>query len=321
MIGAFAIWGTCASHCMIERLSIALTIDVLQRGEGGSVITILDGGMGQELIARSDSEPTPLWATQTLLQEPELVRAVHDDFFAAGAHVATTNSYAIHHDRLIRFGLDDQFEALHTAACEIACAARDAAGAGQVAGSIGPLIGSYQTGPLPENAEALFSEICRLQAPYVDHYLVETVCALDHLNPILNAVTGQGKPVWLAVSVDDQDGTKLRSGEALEQVLGQIDRADSLLINCATPEAVTSAIEVIKDCDKPFGAYANGFTKIAEKFVKVGATVDALSTRKDLTPELYANFAEEWANKGATIIGGCCEVGPAHIAELRRRLT
>ena len=69
------------------------------------MITILDGGMGQELIARSDGEPTPLWATQVLMEEPNLVRSVHDEFFAAGAMVATTNSYAIHRDRLITAGL------------------------------------------------------------------------------------------------------------------------------------------------------------------------------------------------------------------------
>ena len=106
------------------------------------MITILDGGMGQELIARSAAQPTPLWATKVLSDEPELVRAVHDGFFAAGAMVATTNSYAIHHERLIAAGLDDLFEPFHRAACEIACASRDAAGGGRVAGAIGPVIGS-----------------------------------------------------------------------------------------------------------------------------------------------------------------------------------
>ena len=47
------------------------------------MITILDGGVGQELIARNVAEPTPLWATKVLIEQPELVRAVHDDFFAA----------------------------------------------------------------------------------------------------------------------------------------------------------------------------------------------------------------------------------------------
>ncbi|MEM6618156.1 MAG: homocysteine S-methyltransferase family protein, partial [Pseudomonadota bacterium] len=117
------------------------------------------------------------------------------------------------------------------------------------------------------------------------------------------------------------DGTKLRSGEPLEKVLDCSDEADALLINCATPEAVTVAVNVIKDCGKPFGAYANGFTEITQSFVQVGATVQELSTRTDLTPEAYADFAEDWVRIGATIIGGCCEVGPAHIAELVRRLT
>ncbi|MEL7347171.1 MAG: homocysteine S-methyltransferase family protein [Pseudomonadota bacterium] len=285
------------------------------------MITILDGGMGQELIARSAAEPTPLWATQVMLDEPDLVRAVHDDFFAAGAMVATTNTYAIHHDRLIRFGIDDQFETLHRTACAVACAARDAAGGGRVAGAIGPLIGSYRTEPLPEDAEERFAEVCRVQAPFVDLFIIETVSALDHVRATLAGASGHGKPVWLSVSVDDDDGTKLRSGEPLEAVMDCIDGADALLVNCATPEAVTVAVDVIKGTDRPFGAYANGFTEITQSFVRVGATVRELSARTDLTPAAYAEFAERWAKMGATLIGGCCEVGPAHIAELVRRLT
>ncbi|WP_136440977.1 homocysteine S-methyltransferase family protein [Pacificoceanicola onchidii] len=285
------------------------------------MITILDGGMGQELIARSAAEPTALWSTKVLLDEPHLVRAVHDDFFAAGATVATTNSYAIHHDRLIRAGIDDQFESLHRAACEIACAARDAAGGGQVAGAIGPLVGSYRSDPLPEDAVERFAEVCGVQAPLVDLFLIETASTLEQVRATLAGAKGQGKPVWLAVSVDDQDGTKLRSGEPLEAVMGCCDGADALLINCATPEAVSTAVDMIKGVDLPFGAYANGFTGINPRFVQAGATVKELSARKDLTPQAYAAFAEDWAHKGATIIGGCCEVGPAHIAELARRLT
>ncbi|MEM9850406.1 MAG: homocysteine S-methyltransferase family protein [Pseudomonadota bacterium] len=285
------------------------------------MITIMDGGMGQELMARTEAQPTPLWATKVLAEEPDLVRAVHDDFFAAGATVATTNTYAVHRDRLLPVGLDHRFEQLHRTACEIASAARDAAGGGRVAGAIGPLIGSYQTGPQPADAKNRFAEVCRVQAPYVDMFLIETVCALNHVRNALTVASGFGKPIWLSVSVDDYDGTKLRSGEPLEKVLDCSDEADALLINCATPEAVTVAVNVIKDCGKPFGAYANGFTEITQSFVQVGATVQELSTRTDLTPEAYADFAEDWVRIGATIIGGCCEVGPAHIAELVRRLT
>lgn len=284
------------------------------------MITILDGGMGQELIARSAKEPTPLWSTKVMLDEPELVRAVHDDFFAAGAMVATTNSYAVHHDRLIPAGLDDQFEALHRTACEIACASRDAAGGGRVAGAIGPLTGSYRSDPLPDDAAERFAEICRIQAPFIDLFLVETVSAIDQVRATLAGASGHGKPVWLSVSVDDENGAKLRSGEPLEAVMQWADSADAVLVNCSTPEAVTTAVGVIRGSEKPFGAYANGFTEINKSFVQVGATVRELQARTDLTPAAYAEFAEGWARMGATIIGGCCEVGPAHIAELVRNL-
>lgn len=256
-----------------------------------------------------------------MLDEPELVRAVHEDFFAAGAMVATANTYAIHHDRLIAAGLDDQFETLHRTACEIACAARDAAGVGRVPGALGPLIGSHRTDPLPEDAAERFEEICRIQARFVDLFLIETASSIAQVRATVGGTIGHGKPVWLGVSVDDHEGTKLRSGEPLEDIMNHCNGIDALLVNCATPEAVSVAISVVKDSEKPFGAYANGSTRITNSFVQVGATVKELSARTDLTPLAYADFAEEWANKGATLIGGCCEIGPAHIAELARRLT
>lgn len=285
------------------------------------MITILDGGVGQELVSRSIAPPTPLWAAKVLVDQPELVRSVHDDFFAAGASVATTNTYPIHHDRLIPAGIDDRFETLHRTACSIARESRDAAGGGRVAGAIGPLFGSYRNWKLPEDAVERFAEICRIQAPLVDLFLIETAASIEQIRATIAGVTGHGKPVWLSVSVDDHDGTVLRSGEPLEEVLNWTGPVDALLINCATPEAVSTAVDVIKVTDKPFGAYANGFTGITTSFVQVGATVRELSARTDLTPEAYADFAEDWARKGATIIGGCCEVGPAHIKELVRRLT
>ena len=74
-------------------------------------ITLLDGGMGQELVARSGDEPTPLWATRVMIDHPGLVKAIHDDYFAAGASVATTNTYNILHDRLEGVGLDSLYHA------------------------------------------------------------------------------------------------------------------------------------------------------------------------------------------------------------------
>ena len=57
-------------------------------------VAILDGGMGQELVRRANDLNKPLWGIGVMLEAPEMVRAVHDDYFAAGAEIATTNTYS-----------------------------------------------------------------------------------------------------------------------------------------------------------------------------------------------------------------------------------
>ena len=287
-------------------------------------ITLLDGGMGQELVARSNEKPTGLWATKILLDNPELVRGVHDDYFAAGAEVATTNTYAIHRDRLVRHDVESQFEALHKAACEIAVASRDAHGSGQVAGSLGPTGWSYRPdiAPPSEQAAEIYAEVAKLQAPFVDLFICETMSSVDQARGALLGAQTQSKPVWLAISVDDEDGTKLRSGEAVTDILPLVAelKPDALLLNCAVPEAFDQAMPLLSPCTTPIGGYANGFTKIVSAFTSPNATVEALEKRSDLNPEKYADFVDKWVNQGASIVGGCCEVGPDHIRELARRL-
>ena len=100
----------------------------------GMSITFLDGGMGQELVARAGSS-TSLWSVQALLDNPEMVRSVHDEYFLSGADVATTNTYSILPDRLEKHGLTDKLEKLQNLACQLAVDARDFNGKGIVAGS------------------------------------------------------------------------------------------------------------------------------------------------------------------------------------------
>jgi homocysteine S-methyltransferase len=129
-------------------------------------------------------------------------------------------------------------------------------------------------------------------------------------------------PVWLSVTVDDADGSRLRSGEPLA-ALGPLVAAHApaaVLANCSVPEAMAAAIAELSAFGLPFGAYANGFTHIAPAFLQDSPTVAALSARHDLTPEVYAAMAMGWVAQGATIVGGCCEVGPAHIAALAAAL-
>ena len=288
------------------------------------MITILDGGMGQELIARSGGKATPMWSLQALLDAPELIRQVHDDYFSSGAMVATTNSYVILPDRLKHYGFPNRQAELMEKACRLAMEARDAHGTGQVAGSLGPLGFSYQPDKCPEVdiAAPIYETAAKQQSDFVDFHILETMSSVEQARGGLMGATKSIKPVWLAISVDDEDGSKLRSGEHVNEVISLLAEfgAQALLVNCSSPEAVTKSIPLLSDCGIPIGAYANGFVNISDSFNKIGSTVDLLKRREDLTPSVYADFAQKWVTAGATLVGGCCEVGPAHIKELSSRL-
>lgn len=285
-------------------------------------ITLLDGGMGQELIARAGADPGPLWATRVMLDHPGLVREIHQDYFAAGASLATTNTYNILHDRLVPHGLDHLYHALHLRALAEAHEARASAGRGRIAGSMGPLGESYRPDLTPPVtvAATLYAEKARILAPHVDLILIETISSLDLARGALRGARAADRPVWLSVSVQDRDGTRLRSGEpvsALAEVLAETP-ADAILANCSMPEAMAAALGELKPLGLPFGAYANGFSEITPH--THGTSAPAYGARHDLTPERYADFALGWVAQGATLIGGCCEVGPAHIRHLHDQL-
>ena len=286
-------------------------------------ITLLDGGMGQELVARSTKPPTGLWSTQFIMDQPDLISAVHDDYFAAGAEVATTSTYAVHRDRLAPFDVEHLFESLHETACKLAVASRDNHGSGKVAGSLGPSGWSYRpdlAAPAEQAAE-LFAEIARLHAPYVDLHICETMSSVDQARGAVMGASVTGKPVWLAISVDDDNGKLLRSGEPVADVIPLLAQYEiaALLVNCSTPEAIGQTMVELAGYDVPIGGYANGFVDIAGSFKEAGSTVDKLETRTNLGPTIYAEMVAKWVADGATIIGGCCEVGPAHIRELATR--
>lgn len=284
-------------------------------------VTLLDGGMGQELVRRA-GEATGQWSNHALLNNPDLIRAVHDDFFAAGAEVATTNTYAVLPDRLTAYDLLDRLDELTVLACDLACAARDAKGSGLVAGSMGPLGFSYQPDKAPPSDEAaeVYAHNALVQAPLVDVHLLETMASVDQAKGGLMGCSVTGKPVWIGLTVNDDDGTKLRSGEPLAEIAPLIADYDPavVMLNCSTPEAIAQGLPVLAEMGVPFGAYANGFKQITDDFNAIGATVDLLTARTDLSPQTYAEHAQSWAGLGATFIGGCCEVGPDHIATMAR---
>lgn len=288
-----------------------------------TAITLLDGAIGQELINRTPEPPSALWSTAAMIRHPETLAAIHRDYFNAGAIIATTNTYAIHRDRLKAHDAEASFRALHEQALSIACAARDAHGRGYVAGSMGPLVASYRPDLCPpaDQAADYYAEIAQIHAPHVDVLLLETMASVDQALGAVMGASVPNKPIWLAITLDDHDGTRLRSGEPISELIDAMadQPVRALLANCSFPEAVTTAMPHLPD-SRPKGGYANGFTEISEEFAVIGGTVDDLAPRRDLDPNQYADHALRWADDGATILGGCCEIGPDHIARLRDAL-
>jgi len=288
------------------------------------VITLLDGGMGQELLKRSSKDITPLWSTQVMIDEPDIVRDVHIDYIFAGARVITLNAYTMTPERLTRDGQIEDFEKLQVAAINAAISAREAAGIPEVkiAGCLPPLVASYHAEVTPKYEAMLksYSKIVAIQAPHVDVFLCETMSSIAEAKAALVAAKESGLPVWVSLTIEDNDQGLLRSGEALLDAVAMLDEfgADAKLLNCSKPEAILASWSKMKSDQGLTGAYGNGFTSIDS--LKPGGTVKSMQSRTDLGPAAYAEFAMEWVTNGAGLIGGCCEVGPAHIAELSKRL-
>ncbi len=293
-----------------------------------SRITLLDGGMGQELIRRSSRPAHPQWSAHVMIHEPEIVQAVHADYLRAGAKVLTLNTYATTPGRFARFGMSEMFEPLQRKALDLVRAAIDETGiAADVAGCLPPLVGSYHPELLPDDATLLaeYRQIAAVEAEHVDLFLCETMSKASEARMAATAAAETGRPVWVSWTLSETlepDGTaRLRSGETIAEAVAALDGLPvaAILVNCCPPETVTAAMPELVATGRRTGGYANGFTPIPKEF-KLGVTVDMLGRRTDLGPAAYADHAMRWVGQGAAIVGGCCEVGPAHITELARRL-
>ncbi|RUR30877.1 homocysteine S-methyltransferase family protein [Vreelandella andesensis] len=285
-------------------------------------IILLDGGMGQELRKRSRYPASALWSAQVMLDEPHLVTAAHRDFIEAGADIITLNNYSATPQRLARDGDPALFATLHQAALAAAMQARDDSGRDVlIAGCLPPLVASYHYEVVPDDATCLgsYRQLVEVQSG-VDLFICETMSLTREALAATRAAVESDMRVWVAFTADDGDGTRLRSGESLVEAARAVTAAgaEKILVNCSVPEAVTTAMGVLAAEEVAFGGFANGFTSIAA--LQPGGTVDTLTAREDLGPQAYADYALQWVEQGATVVGGCCEVGPAHIAAIATRL-
>lgn len=287
-----------------------------------SQVVLMDGGMGQELIARSKNPPSPLWSANVMMHEPEIVEAVHREYIDAGAKVLILNTYSATPERLARDASEDLFEPLQAKAIEIAKAARGDRDV-TIGGCLPPLFGSYHPENAPDFETCLktYQRVVAQQKDSVDLFICETLGSVREVKAAVTAGVESGKPVLCGMTTKDEDGTVLRSGETVAEAAEVAKKAGAaaVAINCSWPEAVTQALPVLAETGLPFGGWANGFTDAAGD-LGIGGTVDGMGKRTDLGPDQYADHVMNWVDAGATIVGGCCEVGPKHISKLSERL-
>src|SRR6266702_293077 len=89
-------------------------------------VIILDGALATELERRGADLKDPLWSAKCLVERPDLIRAVHLDYFAAGADVATAATYQATFEAFSRRGIEGARAAqLLRAGVALALAARD----------------------------------------------------------------------------------------------------------------------------------------------------------------------------------------------------
>ncbi len=281
-------------------------------------VTILDGGISRELQKLGAPFRQPEWSALALIETPELVGAAHDLFAAAGANVITTNSYAIvpFHLGAERFASDG---ARLAALCgQLARDVGDARGV-KVAASLPPVLGSYRPDLFNEDeARAILDVLIAGLSPYGDIWLAETLSTLAEARLIAEMLAADTRPLWLSFTLDDAGVATLRSGESVQSAaaLAKAVGAEALLFNCSRPEVMDAAICEAKaelvGTDIAIGAYANGFGQEDE-----GAANEVIrAIRPDLDPPRYLTWAQTWVASGASIVGGCCGIGPDHIAAM-----
>ena len=285
-------------------------------------LTILDGGLSREIVAQGGVLRQPEWSALALMEQPDAVARAHAAFAAAGAEVTTTNAYA-----LVPFHLGDAWTPEHARALaqHAGRLARDNAGGGRVAGCLPPPLGSYRPDAF-DAAEAarILAPLVEGQADHVDLWLAETISSSAEARGVAAALSGSERPVWMAFTLDDRlDGPPvLRSGEAVGDavaVAGDLGAA-AVLFNCSRPEVMEAAVRIAAGAGVETGAYANAFAPAHDDGALGTANETLHDVRRDLSPDAYATFAERWVDAGATIVGGCCGIGAAHIAALRDRL-
>ncbi|MDQ2756474.1 MAG: homocysteine S-methyltransferase [Actinomycetota bacterium] len=283
-------------------------------------LLVLDGGLSNALEDRGADLSSALWTARLLRDDPQEVVAVHWEYFAAGADVATTASYQASVPSLVAAGFGEQeARTLIRASVTLARQARDeAASMGRrllVAASVGPYgavlaDGSEYRGGYGLTAAALRDfhgprlELLASAGP--DVIAVETIPDVREAEVLVPLLDEIGLPAWVSYCVE---GGRTRAGQSLQEAYDVLAGSTAVVaagVNCSAPADVMQAvITAVAATGRPAVAYPNR-----------GENWDAASRtwRGDGTSP--GGLARAWVAAGAGLVGGCCRVGPADIAEL-----
>ena len=283
---------------------------------------VLDGGMGQELLARGMKPNGTLWSANAILDENyhQLLSDTHRDFIKAGAEVIVTTTFTTRRKRLRDNNVEDKFEYLNKKAGQIAFDIKKEFPNILVAGGIPPQNLTYEADERSEEEIIKnFNEQAKLLNPYVDFFYFDVWSSIKEFKCGIEAIKEFNKPYLIGIHISE--GTNLPSGENISDIKNIIDeQLLGVMLSCVSPENYEANLEELKSLNVPFGFKINGFITTKPKngytstFSKSnGNPNEFLGQRKDLTPKKIGEIVKKFKDNGATILGGCCETRPAHI--------
>ena len=290
-------------------------------------IRILDGGMGQELLARGLKINGTLWSANALLNKKyhQLVLNTHLDFIKSGAEVIVTTTFSSKRIRLIENNIEDKFEYLNIKAGEIAKKAKELNPHILIAGGLPPQNLVYEPDTRHDiEIKKNFYDQAKILNPYVDFFYLDVYSSVKEFKIAIEAIKSFDKPYLIGAHISE--GVRMPSGEKITDIINNIEHENLLgiMLSCISPENYELNLEEIKNLGVPFGFKLNGFkltnpkSGYAENYKKSssGNPNEFLGKRLDLTPKKFAEFAKKFKDAGATILGGCCETRPSHIKEI-----
>ena len=294
-------------------------------------VRILDGGMGQMLLAKGLKPKGSLWSATALIDKKyhELVVDAHLDFIKSGAEVIVTTNFSARRTRMIQNKVEKYFNYANEMAGELALRAKEISKKNVLIG--GSLPAQNDTYVLDERDEKIiekgFYDQAKLLKPFVDFFYLDVLCGSRECEIALNVTEKLNLPVLVGLHV--KKNGKLPSNESVTEVVEKCKNANwlGLILACVSPEIIASSINEIKKLNISFGYKANLWKseepvpvhKIASPEDKIQANpIEALGTRYDYNGKKFLEFSKKMIGEGATIIGGCCETKPSHINEISK---